>query len=107
MRLRHTSRTDPEMEGDRSQVSFRLNSYYRDRLKDVVDSRQLPDIRTAADVMQDAMWLWFHEYDLMVEKGLIPDVTRAAATREARDRVGASTAGNQPSQETVAVGETA
>lgn len=71
MRSRHTSRTDPSLDGDRKQVSFRLNQIYRDRIDDVLDSRELPDVRSVSDVMQDALWLWFHEYDLLREKGMI------------------------------------
>ena len=37
MRLRHTSRTDPLMEAERRQVSYRLSRYYRDRINEVID----------------------------------------------------------------------
>ena len=64
MRMRHTSRTDPQMGGDRKQVSFRLDADHRERMKEVV-KHHFPDLHNESDIMQDAVWLWFHEYDLM------------------------------------------
>ena len=89
MRMRHTSRTDPSLDGDRRQVSFRLNADYRQRMADVAESHLIPDIHTVADIMQDAMWLWFHEYDLMVEKGLFNGVERR--TGSSGDHLGGAT----------------
>ncbi len=86
-RMRHTSRTDSAMDSDRRQVSVRLDGDHRARMKDVVEGGMVPDIRTESDIMQDAIWLWFHEYDLMVERGLLQDGKNTPA-RKARDRVG-------------------
>lgn len=92
MRMRHTSRTDPLMEGERKQVSVRISGHYRDRMKEVVQSRRVPDIRSESDIQQDALWLWFHEYDLMTEKD------NGSGAREARHRVGAATQESEDAQ---------
>jgi hypothetical protein len=88
------------MQEDRKQLSYRLDGYHRQRIKDVVNT--MPDIRSESDVMQDAIWLWFHEYDLMIEKGLLPD---AARTRAPRDQVGGTPEADSPEEQGVEVGE--
>ena len=82
MRMRHTAKTDSLMSGDRRQVTHSLSGHYRQRIKDAVASG-IPDLRSESDVVQDAIWLWFHEYDLLIEKGLIPNgSTPRAGTRK-------------------------
>src|SRR5271157_4280115 len=101
--MRHTSRTDPEMDGDRSQISVRLNRFYRERLREVAEDHHVPDVHTIADIVQDAIWLWFHEYDLDVEKGRMPNARGGTGrgARKARPPMGAGA--DDPVRETQGV----
>jgi hypothetical protein len=91
------------MVDDRRQVSFRLSAYYRGRMKEVVAEHN-PDIHNESDLMQDALWLWFHEYDLMRSKNGVakPDRNPAGA---ARDQVDAGAARKSEEVPGVEVGD--
>ena len=65
MRQRHTSRTDLEdMGGTKVPVTFRLGVEARDRLL-AASQRRMPDIANISDALQDAVWLWLHEDELI------------------------------------------
>ena len=66
MRMRHTSRTDDAMSGDRSPVNVRVSEFYRDRMGDVVASRQVPDIRSVSDIIQDAIYMAYSVLFLII-----------------------------------------
>lgn len=102
MRMRHIAKTDPLMDGDRKQVSFRLSGHFRQRIKEV-RAENLPDLHSESDIMQDMVWLWFHEYDLMAKKGLV-NANRSGRTGESRDRVHGGPSDQAPEQQVVEVG---
>jgi hypothetical protein len=86
------------MGGGRKQVSYRLDEYHRDRMKEVV-RRHLPDLHTESDIMQDAVWLWFYEFDKTEGNG--------NGTAEAGHRVHAASAQDLQQADGVAVGDVA
>lgn len=108
MRMRHTSRTDPQMmKGDRKQVSFRLDEEHRTRMKEILALHH-PDLHTASDIMEDAVWLWFKEYDMspggLPERENGRDGTRNGA-KEAGHIVRAPSTAGEAEVERVEVGE--
>jgi hypothetical protein len=103
MRPRHTFRTDDKMDGDRRQTSVRLSGFYRERMKEVLADGGLSEIHSESDLIQDAVWLWFHEYDWSVEQGVIQD---GKGARSPDDRVG-TTPERFPASEELEVGSSA
>jgi len=65
VRTRHTSRTDPLMQTDRKQVSYRLSSHYRARIKEALGELKGTGvyIENESDIFQDMVFLWFYEFD--------------------------------------------
>ena len=59
------------MVDDRKPITVRLSAFYRTRIKEVIAGEGLPDVHSESDLIQDALWLWFHEHDLTVEQGLM------------------------------------
>jgi hypothetical protein len=77
------------MEAERRQVSYRLSRHYRERITDVIEDNSVPDIRSMSALMEDALWLWFHEYDLIRSKndGARTGVGVRPGTGESAERI--------------------
>jgi hypothetical protein len=106
MRMRHTSRTDPQMKDGRKQVSYRLSSHYRDRIKDSVAKLKGTGvyIENESDIMQDAIWLWYYELDKIEGNGNGGSRSRA---KEAGNRVDAGSGDGVQEAAQVEVGDPA